>query len=126
MRALHKNPKVGLVRVGFSPPQRFAALARHLRWFGLVLSDPTRELYRALGLRRAPLWRRYSLKTLLTYIRAVSRAQKLSRPVEDTRQLGGDAVIVDGGVVTLWLPQTPDDRPAAFEVLAAAKALFEA
>lgn len=53
-RALHNNPKVGLVLVGFSRPQRLAALARHLRWSGLVVSDPTRALYRALGLTSGP------------------------------------------------------------------------
>ena len=122
MRELHDNPQVGLVLVGFSPPQRLAAVARHLGWTGLVVSDPHRELYGALGLRRAPLWRVYTPRTLLLYARALSRGQKLSPPVEDTRQLGGDAIMVEGTVVTLWRPQSPDDRPAAFEVLAAADA----
>ncbi|MGI8701153.1 MAG: AhpC/TSA family protein [Nocardioidaceae bacterium] len=120
MHEQRDNPAVGLVLIGFSPPERLAALARHLRWPGLVLSDPIRKLYAALGFSRAPLWRVYSPSTLLTYARAVKRGQQLSRPVEDTRQLGGDAVLVDGTVVALWRPRTPDDRPAAAEVLAAA------
>jgi hypothetical protein len=33
-------------------------------------------------------------------------------PTEDTRQLGGDAVLVDGRVVQLWRPRTPNDRPS--------------
>jgi hypothetical protein len=116
----HENPSVGLVVVGFSPADRLAALARHLGWPGQVLSDPGRVLYAALDLRRAPVWRVYSPRTVLTYARAVRRGHRLPRPVEDTRQLGGDAVIVDGTVVRLWRPRTPDDRPQAAEVLAAA------
>jgi hypothetical protein len=116
----HDNPSVGLVVVGFSPADRLAALARHLQWPGLVLSDPARVLYGALGLGRAPLWRVYSAGTLLTYARARANGRRLPRPVEDTRQLGGDAVLVDGTVVRLWRPRTPNDRPAASDVLASA------
>lgn len=121
MHELHDNPSVGLILVGFSPADRLAGLARHLRWPGLVLSDPTRTLYSALGFARAPLWRVYSPSTLLTYARAVRSGKRLSRPVEDTRQLGGDAVLVNGTVVRVWRPRTPDDRPPAAEVLAAAE-----
>jgi len=120
VRQQHHNPSVGLVLVGFSPPERLAALATHLRWPGLVLTDPPRRLYHALGLGRAPLWRVYSPGTMLTYTRAALGGSQLSRPVEDTRQLGGDAIVEDGTVIRLWRPRTPNDRPAASAVLAAA------
>lgn len=123
MHQQHNNPAVGLVLVGFSPADRLAALARHLRWPGLVLSDPDRTLYAQLGFRRAPWWRVYSPRTLLTYAQAVRNGERLARPVEDTRQLGGDAVMVDGVVVLLWRPRTPDDRPSASTVLSAADQL---
>jgi hypothetical protein len=116
----HTNPAVGLVFVGFSPPERLAALARHLRWPGLVVSDQGRDVYRALGLGRAPLWRVYSPRTVATYARARRAGRPLPRTVEDTRQLGGDAVVVDGTVVRLWRPRTPEDRPSVSAVLAAA------
>jgi hypothetical protein len=116
----HDNPAVELVLVGFSPPDRFVALARHLRWPGLVLVDPSRRIYQSLGIRRAPLWRVYSPGTMLTYARAAARGRRPSIPTEDTRQLGGDAVIVDGHVVDLWRPRTPNDRPSPATVLAAA------
>ncbi len=122
MREHNANDSVGLVLIGFSPPERLAALARHLRWPGLVLSDPTRRIYQQLGFGRAPLWRVYSARTVLTYARAVRTGHRLPRPVEDTRQLGGDAIVVDGTVVQLWRPRSPDDRPTASEVLAAAEA----
>lgn len=112
---------IGLVAIGFSPVDRLTAIARHLGWRGLVLSDPQRSLYRRLGIGRAPWWRVYSPGTLAIYARAMAGRQKLSRPEEDTRQLGGDAVMVAGRVSTLWRPRSPDDRPAAAEVLASAR-----
>jgi hypothetical protein len=118
----HDNPAVGLVLLGFSPRDRFAALARHLRWPGLVLTDTDRRVYQALGIGRAPLWRVYSPGTMLVYARAGMRGRRPHRPAEDTRQLGGDAVVVNGRVVHLWRPHSPDDRPSAATVLAAADA----
>jgi len=82
------DPRIGLILVGFSPPQRLAALARHLGWPGRVLADQQRALYRRLGVGRAPLWRVYSPATLATYAAAAARGYRLARPVEDTRQLG--------------------------------------
>ena len=51
-----------------------------------------------------------------------ARGHRLARPVEDTRQLGGDAIMIDGIVRQLWRPRSPDDRPAAAEVIAATRA----
>jgi hypothetical protein len=118
----HDDPSVGLVLLGFSPPDRFAALARHLRWPGLVLTDPDRRVYQALGIGRAPLWRVYSPGTLLVYAHAGIHGRRPPTPAEDTRQLGGDAIVVDGRVVHLWRPRTPNDRPSPEEVLAVAQA----
>lgn len=105
------------VAVGFSPADRLAAIARHRGWTGLVLADEARQLYARLGVDRAPLWRVYSPGTLLTYARALLRGQHLDRPVEDTRQLGADAILVDGVVTVRWRPRSPDDRPPADEVV---------
>ncbi len=119
---------VGLVLVGFSPDHdRLAVIARAMWWRGAVLTDPQRELYSRLGIGRAPLWRVYRPATLATYARAAlgrTRHQPVRRlprrPDEDTRQLGADAVLVDGVVRVLWRPRSPDDRPPAGEVVAAA------
>ena len=100
------SPRPGLILVGFSPPAPLAAIARHLGWPGLVLSDPDRLLYRRLGVGRAPLWRVYSPGTLATYAAALFRGHRLARPAEDTRQLGADAVMVHGVVRRLWQPRT--------------------
>lgn len=116
------SPQPGLILIGFRPPAPLAAIARHLGWPGLVLTDPHRVLYRRLGIGRASLWQVYSPGTLATYAAALARGHRLARPVEDTRQLGADAIMAQGVVRRLWRPRTPDDRPAAAEVIAAAGA----
>jgi hypothetical protein len=115
------DPRTGLILAGFSPARPLAALARHLGWPGLVLSDPGRALYRQLGVGRAPLRQVYSPGTLATYAAAIAHGHRPARPVEDTRQLGADAIMTDGLVRVLWRPRTPDDRPPAAELTAAAQ-----
>jgi hypothetical protein len=115
--------RIGLVLVGFSPADRLAAVARHRGWPGAVLSDPGRLLYARLGIGRAPVWRVWNAGTLAVYRRALRRGWRAAPGEgEDLRQLGGDAVVVDGVVRVLWRPRSPDDRPPAAEVLAAARA----
>lgn len=110
---------IATVAVGFSPPDALAPIADHLGWDGPFLADPDRLLYRRLGLDRAPWWRVWSPGTIAFYVRARRRGAALERPVEDTRQLGGDAVVVDGTAQVVWRPRSPDDRPAATELVAA-------
>jgi hypothetical protein len=112
-----------LVVVGFSPGPALAALADHLGLTAAVLTDPERRLYRRLGLRRAPVWRVYSPGTVARYAGWALRGRRLHRAVEDTRQLGGDALVVDGRVIRLWLPSTPDDRVSPARIAAAARRL---
>lgn len=111
---------VPLVVVGFSPAEALAPLAEYLGLTGPVLSDPDRVLYHRLGLRRAPIWQVYSPGTIARYALLKLRGATLHKPVEDTRQMGGDALIVDGRVERLWRPATPDDRAAPARIAAAA------
>jgi hypothetical protein len=111
-----RDPRIGLVLVGFSPPERLAPIARHLGWDGLVLGDPGLVLYHRLRIGRAPWWRVYSPGTLRQYARHPRRITRPAR-AEDTRQLGGDAVTRDAAVVALWRPRSPNDRPAAADVI---------
>lgn len=102
--------QIGLVACGFSSPDALATLADHVGWPGLFLADENRRLYGLLGMRRARLWQVYSPGTLARYALAAARGQQLPRPVEDIRQMGGDALLQDGVVVRRWLPRTPNDR----------------
>lgn len=117
------NGTVPLVAIGFSPPATLHALADDLGLRGLMLSDPDRAVYRLMDLRRASLWRVYSPGTLARYARAALRGQLLPRPVEDTRQLGGDALAVDGVLTRRWRPSTPDDRVCPRLIASAARAI---
>jgi hypothetical protein len=101
---------IGLVAFGFSPPDALAALADHVGWPGMFLADEDRRLYGLLGMRRAKLWQVYSPGTLARYAIAAARGHHLPRPVEDIRQMGGDALVCDGVAVRRWLPRTPADR----------------
>ena len=97
---------------------RLAALARHLRRPGRVLTDTGQVLYQRLGAGRAPLWRVHSPATLAAYVAAAAHGHRPAKPVEDTRQLGADAIMVNGVVRQLWRPRTPSDRPPAAQVIA--------
>ncbi len=94
----------------------------HLGLRGLVLCDPDRSPYRLVGLRRAAVWQVYSPRTLAFYGRAILRGRRLHAPVEDTRQLGGDALVVDGVLTRRWRPSTPEDRAAPHLLVSAARA----
>ena len=112
---------VPLVVVGFSPAEALDPLATHLGLTGLMLTDPDRRLYQRLGLRRARIWRVYSPGTMARYALRKLRGATLHKPVEDTRQMGGDALLVDGRITTIWRPATPDDRAAPARIADAAR-----
>lgn len=111
-----------VVAVGFSPPEVLRSLAEYLSWRGPFLSDEDRALYRVLGLGRAPWWRVYSPGTLAIYARGRRRRRRPEgAPGEDTRQLGGDAVVRDGVARVLWSPRSPDDRVAPQDLVESAR-----
>lgn len=123
MQQLAGDRGIKVVAVGFSPPQALAELADHLGWTGLFLADEQRELYHRLELGRAPLWRVYSVGTMARYAVAAGRGVRMPRSVEDTRQMGGDALLQDGVAVRRWLPCTPDDRVDPRRLVTAAVSL---
>lgn len=112
-----------LVAVGFSPPGALAALARHLGWTAPFASDEERLVYHRLGLGRAPAGQVFTPGTRALYAAAAERGVSAERPVEDIRQLGGDALVVDGVAVMTFRPASPDDRPAVEELVSAARSL---
>ncbi|MGH3825459.1 MAG: AhpC/TSA family protein [Pseudonocardiaceae bacterium] len=125
VRDLAAGNPIGLIACGFSPPDALAALADHLSWPGLFLADEGRRLYGLLGMRRARLWQVYSPGTLARYAIAAARGHRLPRPVEDIRQMGGDALLHNGVVIHRWLPRTPDDRAHPASLAAQLAALQE-
>jgi len=111
-----------VVAVGFSPAPALAALADHLGWPWSFLADPERVLYGRLGLQRASLRRVLNPEAVRRYRDAVAEGREVHRPVEDPRQLGADAGVVEGRAVWLRRQTGPDDRPSATTVLEAAAA----
>ena len=98
------------IAVGFSPPEALAALARYLEWPWLFLSDPQRAAYQRLRVPRVR-WRDvYTPGTLQRYAAALLHGQRVRRPVEDTRQLCADAVIVGGRAVRVFRSHSPDSH----------------
>ena len=132
---LELGPELGrlgftIVAVGFSPPAALALLARHLGWPGPdapdrlpFCSDEQRVLYDRLGLGRAAVGQVFTPGTRAVYAAAAERGVAVERPVEDLRQLGGDALVVAGVARLTFRPASPDDRPGPDELLAAARSL---
>lgn len=109
-----------IAAVTFADVERLAAHREHLDLPFPLLADPERALYRRFGLDRAPLWRIYNPGTLRLYGRLLARGRRLRRPVDDTRQLGGDFVIdADGRLAAAFRPRSPDDRPPIDHLVAA-------
>ena len=101
---------------------RLAAYREHLGVSFPFVSDPDRELYRALGAGRGTIRDVWSLGTLRMYARLLQQGMRVRRPIEDTRQLGGDFVIApDGTLVFGHWSQGPDDRPDVDRLVAATR-----
>ncbi len=88
----------------------------------VALRDPDRTGYRAFGLTRGTLARVWGWRALRRYAELLRAdgPRDLHRPIEDTRQLGGDFVIdADGLLQWGFWGQGPDDRPSVDELVAA-------
>lgn len=89
-----------------------------------ILIDTDRRAYEAFGLERGSFWRVWGWKALRRYLEIfrTSGLRGLRRPVEDTRQLGGDFIIAPDGTIALaFYGEGPDDRPIVDELIAAVR-----
>jgi len=108
------------VAVGFSPPDALAELADHVSWPFWFCADEGRTLYHRLGLGSADARALFTDATRAIYSAARSRGEPIVRPVEDARQLGGDALVADGVARAVFRPASPDDRPDVDDLMRAA------
>ena len=84
-----------------------------------MLRDEPRDAYRAYGLSRGSFRAIYRPATIKKYVQLLRSGQKLRRPTDDTRQLGGDFVVgADGRLRFAYRPVAPDDRPAPGDIVA--------
>lgn len=118
LAALHCTP----IAVGFAPPEALRDLAERLGWPWPFLADSERLLYRRLGFERAPLRNVWTPATLAIYRRAMATGTPVHKPVEDARQLGGDAVVRAGMAVAVFRPASPDARASIESLLEAVRA----
>lgn len=82
-----------------------------------LLLDRGRSVYRAFSLERSAR-RSFAQKTLLYYLLAVLRGEKLHGVQGDPHQMGGDFIVDGGGIVRLaHRSREPADRPSADELL---------
>lgn len=91
----------------------------------LVLADPDRSLYAALGARRpAPLWM-LRPRVLGSGMRAAAARERVGwHRGDDTLQLGVDVVVgADGRIALLHRAADPADRTPPEELVAALEAL---
>jgi len=90
---------------------------RRFRWFRdlpfIVVSNQSRRLYYAFGLRSRAIYRLFDRDTLGAYARELRHGRLPPRPRADLRQLGGDVVLDRrGDVVFVHRSATPADRPS--------------
>jgi len=109
-----------IVLVTFTKPE-FVELYNSDHSLGYeVLIDPERIAYRSYGLGRGSLTRIWGLRSARRYLELI-RADGiagLQRPVEDTRQLGGDFIVApDGTLAYGFWGKGPDDRPSVDELV---------
>jgi AhpC/TSA antioxidant enzyme len=98
--------------ITFAAVERLAAYREHLQLPFDVVADPQLSLYAILGAGRGTSRQVWSPGTLALYVRLLRAGRRPSRPTEDVRQLGADAVIDRNGILRyLSLPATPDARP---------------
>ncbi|GAC1474970.1 MAG: hypothetical protein PVSMB7_30210 [Chloroflexota bacterium] len=117
---------VSVFVISFEPP----ATLHRFQWFMdlpfTTLSDPSRHLYTAFGLRSRPLGRLFDRDTLTSYLRGFLHGHVPPLRHADMRQLGGDVVLDRvGKAVFVHRSKTPADRPPVHELLRILRAVAE-
>lgn len=111
---------VDVTVVMFSDPDHIDTYQHTNRLPFTIAIDEDRRAYEAVGFGRASLARVWGLRAAVRYARLAAGGQwrSLRRPVDDTRQLGGDILIDASGRVAWWFRGAgPDERPSVETML---------
>lgn len=120
----HRADVLPVVVTFTDDPARLAAYREHLQLEVPLLADSQRQLYDLLGAGRGTVRQVWSPGTMALYARLLLRGRRIGPTDEDTRQLGADAIVDrDGRLRRVWLPPSPDRRPAIDELAIAVDAL---
>lgn len=90
--------------------------AEYLARYGLgglaTVSDPRKELYRAMGLRRGTLWQLFGIKSFVRgFVAGILRGHLVGRLVGDGFQMPGVFLIDRGQVTRTYRHESAADRP---------------
>lgn len=111
-----------VVLVTFTEPDHLTAYRERHGVDLPVILDPNRDAYRAFGLGRGSVRRVWGLQAARRYTEIIRSEgfAGLTRPTEDTLQLGGDFIVDPTGTLIygFW-GQGPDDRPDVDDLVAA-------
>lgn len=113
--------------VTFARPRVLAGYRRRFADPLTVVSDEDRVVYRALGFGRGSFGRVWGWRAAKRYIELLRGGHRLDRATDtggadDTRQLGGNAVIgADGRLTWVYAGEGPDDRPTVDAIVAAVR-----
>ncbi|PKB63578.1 MAG: hypothetical protein BZY80_06480 [SAR202 cluster bacterium Io17-Chloro-G2] len=108
-----------VLAVSFESSERISQLFRQMQLPFPILSDPRRDTYRAYGLASGNLLRLWAPGTIWTYIKLLARGNWYHFGKSDLRQMGGDFVLDQGGLVAYeFRGASPHQRPTVSELLA--------
>ena len=112
---------IHVLLISFEPLERVRHYVVEDEFEWPILSDESRELYKAYGLGRSSVLRTWlSPRTIAYYCKAAFSGKKIRRPTSDTGQLGGDFLIDPAGRIAFAFRSTePADRPTVRQILEA-------
>ncbi len=126
MQVLDRRSELDLdvIAISFAAPDMLRRYRRHPELAGLRLfTDPQRAAYRAFGFERASVARVWlHPRVWLTYASLIARGRRPEPAHDDTLQLGGDVLVMDGAVRWIHRSRGPEDRPTVARILAAREA----
>ncbi len=83
-----------------------------------LLLDPDRQMYARYQMGRGEWSAIYGPSSIWHYLRLIGGGRRLQRPGSDWRQLGGDVLIDQDGIIRFhFVSAAPHDRPAVEEML---------
>lgn len=84
----------------------------------VFVTDPQKDVYRAYGMIFREKGAAITPKTLVKYVRLRLSGYPAFKKGKDSRQLGGDAVIDQHGIVRfIYRSRFPDDRPGVDKII---------
>ena len=105
--------------ISFANPATLARYQQELRWPFPIFANPTRTIYRALGVGRLSWVHVFSPATLWLYVRLLAQNRRPKRYGDaDVYQGGGDFLVDRSGKVLFAYPgRDPADRPSVLKLL---------